>query len=180
MDLVIFWNHVGKEHGELEYADDIRKNPPEIVQKSLELKEKRCINNGQFGRFIRHDESTLIELPTLHSKKKYIIIYCIDRGLQFSLNFKSHYPWWLIDIVDIQEIRPNVFCVNDLFIDISVNPDGSYHVYDMDEFENTLSLGVMTQDQISRSLKSFHSILTELNSKEFPNKILKDIHQKYM
>lgn len=73
-----------------------------------------------------------------------------------------------------------MFCVNDLFIDISVNPDGSYHVYDMDEFENALSLGVMTQDQISRSLKSFHSILTELNSKEFPNKILKDIHQKYM
>jgi predicted RNA-binding protein associated with RNAse of E/G family len=52
------------------------------------------------------------------------------------------------------------FCVHDLFIDISVNTDGSYCVYDMDDFERAFSLGVMTHEQISRSLSSFHTILT--------------------
>lgn len=179
MDLIIFWNHVGREHGGLEYTDDIRKNSPEIIQEALVLKEHRCRNGGQLNRFVRYDESTLIELSPLQSDQKYIIVYCIDRGIQFSLNLKSKYPWWLIDIVDIQEIRPNVFCVNDLFIDISVNLDGSYHVFDMDDFETAISLGVMTPEQISRSLRSLHSMLTELNSKAFPNEILKDIQQKY-
>jgi hypothetical protein len=180
LDLVIFWNHVGREHGGLDYADDIRKNSPEVIQKSLELREQRCRNNGQLNRFVRYDETTLLELSSSQNDKKYIIIYCIDRGLQFSLNFKSRYPWWLIDIVDIQEIRPNVFCVHDLFIDISVNFDGSYHVYDMDDFEIALSSDVMSYEQISQGLKSFHAILCELNCKTFPNNILKDIQQKYM
>lgn len=180
MNLVIFWNHVGREHGGLDYTDDIRKNSPEVIQKCLELKEQRCRNSDRQSRFIRYDESTLLELPPPQSDKKYIIIYCVDRGLQFSLNLKSKYPWWLIDIVDIQEIRPNVFCVHDLFIDISVNFDGSYHVYDIDDFETALSSDVMSNEQISRGLKSLHTILTELNTKAFPNNILKDIEQKYI
>lgn len=180
MDLIIFWNHVGREHGGLNYTDDIRKNSPEVIQKALLLKEQRCRSNGRLNRFIRHDESTLVELPPLHSDRKYIIIYCIDTGIQFSLHFKSRYSWWLIDIVDIQEIRPQIYCIHDLFIDIAVNRDGSYHVFDVDEFEAALSLGVMTQEQISRGLKSFHHILTALNSKDFPYTMLEDIQKMYM
>jgi predicted RNA-binding protein associated with RNAse of E/G family len=180
MDLVIFWNHVGREHGGLGYTEDIQKNSSEVIQKCLEIKEQRCRNNYQPNKFIKYNESTLIELPSSESDKKYIIIYFIDRGLQFSLNFKSKYPWWLIDVVDITEIRPNVFCVHDLFIDISVNLDGSYHVLDMDEFEMAINLNVLSHEQITRSLKSLHSILAELNSRNFPNKILKDLEQQYM
>jgi hypothetical protein len=159
LDLVIFWNHVGREHGVLEYTEDIRKNSPEVIQNSIELKEQRCRNNGQLNRFVRYDETTLLELPPSQSDRKYIIIYCIDQGLQFSLNFKPRYPWWLIDIVDIQEIRPN---------------------YDMDEYEIALSSDVMSTELISQSLKSFHTILSELNSKTFPNDTLKAIEMKYM
>jgi hypothetical protein len=111
-----FWNQVGREHGGLDYADDIRKNSPEVIQKCLVLKEQRCRNSNHLDRFVRYDESTLLELPSPQSGKKYL---------------KSKYPWLLIDIVDIQEIRPNVFCVNDLFIDILVNFDGSYHVLEL-------------------------------------------------
>lgn len=180
MDLVIFWNHVGREHGGLDYAEDIRKNSPEVIQKCLELKEQLCRNNYQPNKFVRYNESTLIEFPSSQCDEKYIIIYSIDRGLQFSLNLKSKYPWWLIDVVDITEIRPNVFCVHDLFIDISVNLDGSYHVLDIDEFEMAVSLNILSQEQITQSLKSLHSILDELNSKTFPNETLKDLEQQYM
>jgi hypothetical protein len=180
LELLIFWNHVGREHGGLDYAEDIRRNPPEVIQKNLELKEQLCRKSNQINRFVRYDEATLIELPPAQSEKKYIIVYFIDKGLQFSLNFKTKYPWWLIDIVDVQEIKTNVFCIHDLFIDISVNTDGSYIVYDMDDFERAFSLAALTHDQISRGLRSLHTILTELNAKKFPNNILKDIVRKYM
>lgn len=179
MDLVIFWNHVGREHGGLDYTTDIRNNPPEVIARTLELKEQRC-RDGSPNRFIPINESTIIELAPADSSKKYLIVYSIDRGLQFSLHYKPRYPGWLIDIVAIQELRPNVYCAHDLFIDISVNTDGSYHIYDMDEYEEALSLGVMTAEQISRSLKSFHSIVTELNSKAFPCALLKELEQKYL
>ncbi|AZN42885.1 hypothetical protein [Paenibacillus albus] len=178
MDLRIFWNHVGREHGGLNYTDDIRKNAPEVIQQALELKVQRA--RGYRNRFIRYDESTLIELPAPDSRDNFIIIYCIDRGLQFSMNFKPRYLWWLIDVVEIQEVQPGFFCVYDLFIDIAVNVDGSYQVMDMDEFEYALSLGVMTSEQVSRSLKSLHSALTELNSRTFPDDRLKRIHEQYM
>ncbi|TWT25344.1 DUF402 domain-containing protein [Planomicrobium sp. CPCC 101110] len=180
MDLLIFWNHVGREHGGLEYAPDIRKNSPSVIQSFLEQREQLIRSNAQPHRFVRHDESTLLELPPLNSKKKFIIVYLIDEGLQFSLNFKTRYPWWLIDIVDVQELKPDVFCVYDLFIDISVHPDGSYHVFDIDEFEEAIRLGVLTPEQVSRSLKSFHCALNLLNTKKFTGEWLDELKEKYM
>jgi predicted RNA-binding protein associated with RNAse of E/G family len=58
--------------------------------------------------------------------------------------------------------------------------DGSYFVYDMDDFERAFSLAAMTHDQILRGLNSCHTILTELNAKTVPNNILIDIQRKYM
>ena len=179
-DLFIFWNHVGREHGGIKYADDIRKSPLQDIHHCMELKEQHYRNIELPNRFVRYDDSILLELPALNSNEQFIIIYYIDRGLQFSLNHKSKYPWWLIDIIDVQEIRPNVFCVHDLFIDISVNPDGSYQVLDIDDYETAISLNVMSKEQIKRSLKSLHSILTELNSNNFPNTKLNDIKEKYL
>jgi hypothetical protein len=177
MSILIFWNHVGREHGGLDYTEDIRKNDADTISWALELKEKRARESS--SRFIKFDKNTLIELPPLGSERKYIIVYCIDRGLQFSLNYKSRYPWWLIDIVDIQEVKPNVFCVHDLLIDLSVNLDRSYNVLDMDEYGNALTSGAMTEDQVKSSLNSFNSILEELNTKQFPNSLLVSITRQY-
>ncbi|MCQ6561237.1 hypothetical protein NNL21_21330 [Paenibacillus mendelii] len=177
---MIFWNHAGREHGGLEYADDIRKNSPQVIEQCLALREQRCRENKQPNRYLRVDDSTLIELPPLQSDKRFILIYCLDSGLQLSLNYKTNHPWWLIDIVDIQEIRPHVFCVHDWFIDISVNPDGSYHVYDMDDFELAVRLQVLSPEQISQCLKSFHAILTELNSGSFPSPFVEELRETYM
>lgn len=180
MDLLIFWNHIGREHGGLKYARDIRKNRKSIIESYRDEKERYARNTQKPNRFIRYDASTLVELPPLESDRKFIIIYLIDEGLQFSLNFKSKHPWWLVDVVDIQEIKPNVFCVYDLFIDISVKPDGSYHVLDIDEFEEAVRLGVLTDGQITYSLKAFHSALAQLNAGNFPNGLLKELEELYM
>lgn len=131
MDLIVFWNHVGREHGGLAYAEGIRKNSPEVVAQAIALKEQRVRNSR--SRFVRYNETTLLELPPAESHNNYIIVYCIDRGLQFSLQF------------------------TDCF-----HPRG------------------MTQEQISRALKSFHSVITELKSKSFPNELLREIQQRYL
>ena len=179
MDLNIFWNHVGREHGGLHYTEDIRKNSTETIQNCLELKERRC-ETDPLGRYVRLDINTLLELPTIHNNKKYLIVYDLKNGLQYSLNFKSKYPWWVIDIVDIVEIKPNVFCSYDLFIDISVHKDGSYKVLDIDEYEEALRLNVMSQEQISKSLKSFHHALSILNTNSFPYPLLVQLEKQYM
>ncbi|MDP4164004.1 MAG: hypothetical protein Q8906_16305 [Bacillota bacterium] len=179
-DLFIFWHHVGREHGGLDYTEDIRKNSLQDIQMYLEIKENHYRNVDHPNRFLRYDESTLIELPPLKSGQSFIIVYSIPDGFQFSLNYKTKYPGWIIDIVDIEEIRPNVFCIHDLFIDIAVSETGRYQVLDIDEYETAISLNVMTTEQIQRSLKSFHAILTELNSNNFPDRKLGVIKEQYL
>ncbi len=177
METIIFWNHVGREHGGLQYVSDIRKNGKEGIENTLALKEERARNSP--NQFYKYNKSTLIELPPIASEKKFIIIYQMDKGLQYSLNLKSKYPWWLIDIVDIQEIKPNVFCAFDLFLDISVNRDGSYNVLDVDDFELAIRLDVINQTQVLSSLASFHSVIEQLNEKKFPCALIEEITEKY-
>jgi uncharacterized protein len=167
VDLKVIWHHVGREHGGLEYAEDIRKNTPEVIDQYIKLKEEWIQNNETSHQFLKYDENTIIELS---SETGFIILYLMDKGLQLSLNAKTKlkYPWWVIDVVDIVEIRPNVFCSKDLFIDIKVYEDGSYHVIDIDEFEEAIQLGVLTNEHISKALKSFHFALCELNEPRPP------------
>ncbi|MDF2725547.1 MAG: hypothetical protein K0Q59_5224 [Paenibacillus sp.] len=183
--LHIFWNHVGREHESLGYARSLRKNPPEVIQRGLEAKEQRSLA-GSRHRYVRYDDNTLLELP-MHKAphggagdRPFIIVYCLDRGLQFSLHYKKQYAWWLVDIVEIEQIRPDVYCVHDLFIDIAVHDDGSYEVYDIDEFEAALSIDAMSPRQVSHALKSFHDIVTELNAKSFPGPLLQKLEQTYI
>ncbi len=179
-ELLIFWNHVGKEHGGLNYVKDIKKNTDLIKQQTLQLLEKNCRENKQRNIFIRHNENILVEIPPYNSDENYIIIYCINEGLQFSLGHKKKHKWWLVDIVDIEEIKPNVYVVNDLLLDISIEPSGKYHVLDVDEFEEACSLNILTKEQMIKSLKSLDKAIKVLNQTTFPETWLIELSNKYM
>jgi hypothetical protein len=175
----IFWHHVGREHGLLEYAPDIRKNDEEIIKNTLKAKEEWLLNQEIPNTFLKIDENTLIELPPKSSNENFLFIYLIDLGLQFELNDSKN--WYsMVDIVEIHEIKKDVYCVSDLFIDIEVYTDGNYHVLDINEYEEAIKLNVINDEQISRSLSSFHYIIDELNRKEFPNDRLKGIINQFM
>jgi uncharacterized protein len=180
MNIQILWNHIGREHGGLSYTSDIRKNSTEVIQAALKLKEERMIRDSNPNQFIRYNQTTLIELPPKQINEEFIIIYDIERGLQFSLQYKQRYPWWLIDIVEVEEIKPNLYCVHDLFIDISVNKDGSYNVLDMEEFHEAIQLKILSQKQTQNSINSLQLALHMLNSGEFPPPLVKEIQQRYM
>jgi uncharacterized protein len=179
MDVLVYWNHVGREHGKLEYTKDLRKNSPEIIEEAIRLKEARALNQEDPNRFLALNESLVIEIPPVNSNKNFIIIYLLHLGLQFSYGFKSSHKGWLIDIVEYEKKRDGLICVHDLLIDIRVFEDGSYHVVDMDEFYEAYSLGVLTEKQAEHSLKAFSYILKKLNNKEFPGQDIKEIKKKY-
>ncbi|MGV3487219.1 MAG: DUF402 domain-containing protein [Tuberibacillus sp.] len=103
-----------------------------------------------------------------NNKRGIFLIYMIDKGLQLSLNTKSKskYPWWVIDIVEMVEISPNVYSAKDLFIDLKVFEDGRYQVLDIDEFETAIALGIIEEGHISKPLKSLNTALSELNNPE--------------
>lgn len=178
-EISIFWNHVGREHEVFQYANEIKKNSDEIKNKKIELCIQKCKQNKTTNRFIKYNSNILIETPNPENLENFIIVYCIDTGLQFSLNYKKKYSWWLIDIVDIEEVGENIYCVHDLFIDISVEKNGTYRVLDIDEFEYACSIGVLTKEQITKSIKSLANALNILNANLFPQTWLKEIVLQY-
>jgi len=176
--LIIFWHHVGREHGKNGYAADIKKNSEETIENCL-LQKRNFAENINRNQFIRYNETTLLELPPKDSEKEFVIVYCLDKGLQYSLGNKD-YPFWLIDICDIEEVEKNVFCVHDLFIDISVNEDTSYNVLDMDDFHFAIENKVIDYETTRKALHSLSIALEELNNNAFPNPLLLEIENHYI
>lgn len=178
-DIRIFWNHVGREHGGLSYAPTIQKNTHVMKEQSLKLSLQRCMEQ-ETNRFFKHDANTLIEISPEATDQPFIIVYCMDSGLQFSLHHKSKYDWWLVDIVDIEELEQGVFCVHDLFIDIAVAREGTYQVLDMDEFHFAYKEDVLTPRQYDKAMNSFVLILEMLNRGEFPEEWLAELVEEYL
>jgi hypothetical protein len=110
----IFGHHVGREHGVLEYVLDIRKNDEEIINNSIRLKEEWLLNQPNPNTFLKMDSNTLIEMPHKESDENFLFIYLVDLGLQFEFNDSNDWHC-MVDIVEINEIKKDVYCVNDLF-----------------------------------------------------------------
>jgi hypothetical protein len=61
-EILIYWHHVGREHGGLTYATTIQKNSLSVVNNTLKLKEDRIRRQDQPCQFIKYDSNTLVEL----------------------------------------------------------------------------------------------------------------------
>lgn len=176
--LHIYWHHIGREHGGAEYAGDLRKNDPETVARYIAEREKPAMSCSFAHRLIRHDQDTLLELSSEGSSAPFFIAYFIDHGLQYSFGYKKH-PWWLIDIVEIEESRPNMFCVRDLFLDIQINRDGTYEILDENDYKQALELDLLTERQRMRSVLSLKRALDELSAGKFPSERLQSLVERY-
>jgi hypothetical protein len=73
-DILIYWHHVGREHGGLTYATTIQKNSLSVVNNTLKLKEDRIRRQGRPCQFIKYDSNTLVELPPENSDRNFIIL----------------------------------------------------------------------------------------------------------
>lgn len=178
-NLAIFWRHVGREHGLGKYTDDLRKNAPEIIKEDLELKIAKVKQTTSSNRYLKVNDNILLEVAGDSVAEKFLICYLVAEGLQFSLNHKKSHHGWLIDLVDIQEVEPCLYSVSDLFIDIVVEPSGSYRVLDIDDFRQAVELEILDKDQVVKVLRSFEFILSKLNTGQFPLAILGELVKEY-
>ena len=177
--VTIFWHHMGREHGLGEYTDDLRKNPPEVIKRDLALKMARAKRSPSSHRFLKISENILLELAGDSTEEEFLICYLIAEGLQFSLNYKKSHPGWLIDMVDIEEMAPGQYCVHDLFIDIAVEPSGSYRLIDIDDFVQAIELEILDKKQVVKVLRSLDLIVDKLNKGQFPLDILQSLIKEY-
>lgn len=180
-DILIFWHHVGREHGGLKYTKDIRKNSEEVINEYMKLKEMRWVGEQHPNRFYKFNEQTLVELPPNQSDKDFIIVYFIDEGLQFEYKYDKdkQQHLWVIDIVNIKEIKDGVYRVSDYFIDINIYFDGSYQVLDLDEFKEAFERDIITSKEVIQALHSFHLIVNKLNENNFPDSRLNTVFKHY-
>jgi uncharacterized protein len=174
MGITIFWHHIGREH-EIPYGSSIQRNNKQVVEAYLKKKEDLALASGH--RYIRVDSHTLIELPREHDPF-FIIVYDINKGIQYSFKYKDK-SGWLIDIIDAIEVRENVYCIQDLFIDIYLSSDGTYQVQDLDEFYQAASLGVLSAEQSKQCLYKLNLVIEELENNVFPNPKLEKILATY-
>jgi uncharacterized protein len=166
--MLIFWHHLGREHGLGEYTADLRKNSAEVVNAYLDVKIRGAKENRAARRFVQIDADTLLELPAEGAPEQFLICYRPREGLQYSLSHKRSARAWLVDIVEVVEFSPDTYSSRDLFLDIEVEPSGAYRVLDVDDFRQAIELGLLDTATILRALASLDLALAQLHSRQFP------------
>lgn len=74
---------------------------------------------------------------------------------------------WYCDIIDC-EIKDDVYTTIDLLVDIKVYPDGTYEVLDLDELDEALELGLISEEQKDEALTKLNGLLEIVKSRKFP------------
>jgi hypothetical protein len=171
----IIWHHVGREHGRVgDYAPDLRLNTPHRIEEYISDK----LSGSSENRYIRYDSNTLVELPPICVEQRWIIVYCLDCNLQFSLGYKPH-PWWLADVVSYRRSEAGEFIVRDLFLDVEIDEDLQYRVLDREDFEFAATSGIIDSFEADLALVALDRLVQDLDSKAFPWPSLVEAQRTY-
>lgn len=68
------------------------------------------------------------------------------------------------------------FEITDLFLDLWVNPDGSYEIQDEDEFEEAIQTGAISSELAEKARDTLSALIVEVETGKFPPQIV----QKYI
>lgn len=60
--------------------------------------------------------------------------------------------------------KPNYFEITDLFLDLWINPDGTYEIQDEDEFENAVQEGIINTELEKETRSALKSLIAEVES----------------
>ena len=156
---LVVWQRVGKEHGE----DDLRLNPPDVVQRYVDKKVDAFRQDpSPSWRWWQVDENLIVEQadiapqpgnPDTH------IYYLLNRGLTVVENIYLPPPndnWkWYIHISDFEYIPgPDYWVMKDLFCHISIEKDTrTYHLFDLPDLAQALDINLISSAQSKDILK---------------------------
>ncbi len=96
--------------------------------------------------------------------------YFLKEGLKVSKFYRSDNSllYWYCDIVDYSyDPEERSLTTTDLLADVIIYPDGHFKVVDLDELADALEKGILSPDQLVRSLRHLHALLTRIYRDKF-------------
>lgn len=96
--------------------------------------------------------------------------YFLKEGYKLSKFYRSDNSllYWYCDIVDYAyDEAENALTTTDLLADVIIYPDGYFKVVDLDELADALDRGLISQEQLTRSLRQLHTFLTRIYRDKF-------------
>lgn len=112
----------------------------------------------------------------------YRAVWFLFKGRPFDIGriYRSDGTWtgYYVDILepvqwagaDPNTLKPIV----DLFLDLWIAPDGQYEILDEDEFEDAITLGHITSDQIDHARRVLKELVEATEQGEFPPAVVKE------
>ena len=96
--------------------------------------------------------------------------YFLKEGCKLSKFYRSDNSllYWYCDIVDYSyDETQNALTTTDLLADVILYPDGHFKVVDLDELADALDKGLISQQQLTKSLRQLHAFLTRIYRDKF-------------
>lgn len=85
------------------------------------------------------------------------------------LNENKELICWYCDIIEAN-IENDEYTLTDLLVDIKIYPNGEYEVLDMDELDEAVSHGLISEDKKEEALEKLNKLLEIIKKGEFPPK----------
>ncbi len=96
--------------------------------------------------------------------------YFLKEGVKMSKFYRDDGSllYWYCDIVDYSyDPEENALTTTDLLADVIIYPDGRFKVVDLDELADALEEGILSPEQLIRSLRCLNHLLTRLYRDKF-------------
>lgn len=146
--------------------------------KELKLYRKRlipaeCIHLKDDVLVKQTDDVIITTWKTLNPKTAFnhgCSCYFLKEGIKVSKFYRADDSllYWYCDIVDYSyDEAENALTTTDLLADVIVYPDGRFKVVDLDELAESLEKGILSTEQLARSLKQLHELLTLIYRDKF-------------
>lgn len=114
----------------------------------------------------RDSEVIITKWNTIRPKKTLhhgFSCYFLKQGIKVS-KFYDHdgnLMYWYCDIVEhTYQEDTDTYVFTDLLADVIIKPDGYVKVVDLDELADAVEAGIITQEQLNRSLRTLNNLLT--------------------
>lgn len=137
---------------------------PTLYRKRLIPEE--CVLLKDDVLLYRDQEVIITRWNTIKPKKLLhhgLSCYFLDQGIKVS-KFYGHEGqllYWYCDIVEhLYDEATDTYIFTDLLADVIVHPDGYVKVMDLDELADAIESGLLTQQQLNRSLRTLNNLLT--------------------
>ena len=76
---------------------------------------------------------------------------------------------WYCDIIETH-VENDEYTITDLLVDIKIYPNGEYEILDLDELDEAVSHGLISEDKKEEALDKMNELLEIIKRGEFPLK----------